>query len=263
MKETLEEAIRLAGSILLEKFGRLVSIERKESHNSIVTDADLAAEDAMVRLIEERYPAHNIVAEESGFRNRGSDFTWVIDPLDGTSNYAVGLPWFGVMGAVLQERTPVIGMMYLPLEDRLYLGEKGKGATCNGDPLAVTREAQLENVLCAYAQDSCADPGQRARQLNLYDRLAQRTRNLRATNSLFDFIAVIDGRLGAAVNHCTMIWDIAAIRLILQEAGGRLSTLDGEPVILQPDETACSRDYAVIGANAALTAEISRLWKAT
>ena len=102
----------------------------------------------------------------------------------------------------------------------------------------------------------------RSRQLALYDRLAQRTRNLRATNCLFDFIAVIDGRLGGAVNHCTRIWDIAAIQIILQAAGGCLTTLDGEPVALRLDESVCARDYAVIGANPALNGEIARLWKA-
>ena len=85
-----------------------------------------------------RFPVHNIISEESGFSNRKSKYTWVIDPLDGTSNFASSIPWFGVLIALFENNIPVMGGAYLPVLNQMYIAEKGKGALLNGKPFRMT-----------------------------------------------------------------------------------------------------------------------------
>jgi myo-inositol-1(or 4)-monophosphatase len=256
MKTTMIEGARRAGAILLQHFGRVRHVRVKEHQGSVVTEADLAAERCLLELLAQRFPDHSVVAEESGYMDRGSPYTWVIDPLDGTSNFAAGIPWFGVMIALLRHQQPRLAVMYLPVEDRLYFAEQGQGAQANGQPVAVTTETDLARMLCACGLDPSSDPALVERQAAFLGRLVQRARNIRATNSLVDFALVIDGRLGAVVNHNTKIWDIAAPSLILSEAGGRVTDLGGRPLALDLGPDCAKRSYAVIGASPALSAQV-------
>ncbi len=128
MKETLIEALNSAGKELLTHFGKNIDFKVKESQSSIVTQADLKSDALISALIRKRFPTHNIVSEESGFSNMKSKYTWVIDPLDGTSNFASAIPWFGVLIALFEENIPVMGGAYLPVPDQMYIAEKGKGS---------------------------------------------------------------------------------------------------------------------------------------
>jgi myo-inositol-1(or 4)-monophosphatase len=256
MNETMVGAVRAAGELVRERFGRVGEIRRKENLSSIVTEVDVAAEELVVEQIRRRFPGHNILAEESGYEDRGSDHTWVIDPLDGTSNYAAGLPWFGVMIAVFVRGRPVRGVMYLPLEDVLYHAEEGGGATRNGARVRVTEEKVLGNVLFAYAVDACLDAARTRYQVEVFGRLLNKVRNVRATNSLVDFAGVIDGRLGGFINHSTRLWDIAAPGLILREAGGRFTDLRGKEPEFSFGADACEKVYAVAGGSPVLHAQV-------
>jgi myo-inositol-1(or 4)-monophosphatase len=259
MKNHLVTWLRAAGGLLREQFGREHAVRQKEGLSSVVTEVDLAAERMLVDWIHGEYPAHNILAEESGFEERGGDYTWVIDPLDGTSNFASALPWFGVMIAVLRGNHPVLGGMYLPLDDVLYVAEEGGGATRNGTPVRVTREMELGKVLFGYAADGGVDESEMTRQVRMYGRLLNGARNLRTTNSLVDFAMVIDGRLGGVVNQATRIWDIAAPSILLREAGGILTDLAGVEVRFSVGAAACSQNYAVLGTSEVLRAQVMSL----
>lgn len=252
MKSTLIESVQAGGLALLERFRRPLQSRTKENQSSIVTEADLASEKIILDLIRSRHPEHNTLAEESGWTDRGSSYTWIVDPLDGTSNYAAGLPWFGVMVALLENTTPVLGAMYLPTDNLLYVAELGGGATRNGTPVRLPAEASLPDVLCACPVDPTADEDLLRRQTDLLRRLAQTARNVRATNCLFDFVSVLEGRFGLCVNHQTMIWDIAAPALILAEAGGSCTDIAGKPLQLVLGAGCASRSYAVIAAHPAL-----------
>ena len=249
---TAVECAQAAGRLLLDHFGQVQGIRVKDSRSSIVTDADLASDRLLRDLLTARYPDHNLLTEENGFERRGSRFTWVVDPLDGTSNFAAGIPWFGVMVALLEDSEPILGVMHLPVEGAVYSAELGGGAFRNGVPVRVTRQSDLSTVLCAYGLDAAADPEDARRQALALGRVVQHVRNLRATNSLVDFALTIDGRLGVCVNFHTMIWDIAAPRLILDEAGGRLTDLNGMPLAFSLGDDACHRPYAVAGGSPAL-----------
>ncbi len=108
MKNTILNALHEAGEILMKNFGKLTEYAIKENQNSIVTAADIESEKKIIEIILEKFPDHNTLGEETGFQNRDSEFTWVIDPLDGTSNFAAGLPWFGVIICVLKNSVPVM-----------------------------------------------------------------------------------------------------------------------------------------------------------
>lgn len=259
MKQFVTNLVSDAGELLRDRFGGVQNVRRKENVSSIVTDVDLASEALILDRIRQKFPDHNIVAEESGFEDHASDWTWVVDPLDGTSNYAAGIPWYGVMVAAMNNARPVLAAMYLPHDRALYLAERGKGATCNDQTIHVTSSVQLDHVLVAYAVDSCRDPDQTRRQVLGFSRLLNHVRNVRATNCLVDFALTSDGRLGGCINHSTKIWDIAAAMLVLEEAGGRMTNLDGTPLDFNLGADVCDRTYAVMGANPTLHSRLLAL----
>jgi myo-inositol-1(or 4)-monophosphatase len=109
LKNTLIEALKGSGKLLLKYFDTPLETKRKESQSSIVTEADFKSESVILKIIEQNHPSHNIISEESGFRNRHSEFTWIIDPLDGTSNFVSGIPWFGVLISLFRDNSPIMG----------------------------------------------------------------------------------------------------------------------------------------------------------
>jgi myo-inositol-1(or 4)-monophosphatase len=257
-KATLLQCVRAGGEILRGYFGKVVHPRQKEAASSVVCDADLDSERRILRHIQAKFPGHNTIAEESGRVWRGSEFTWVIDPLDGTSNFVAGIPWFGVQIALLRGPEPILGAMYLPLEDKLYFAEAGRGAYRNGKRVRVTNERDLHRVLCAFGFDPA--PVRRSRRsVELLFRVAAAVRNTRATNSLVDFCYTVDGRFGGCVNLKTRIWDIAPVALILPEAGGKFTCLDGSPILFDLDATGIDRNYPVLGGSARLHAKLAAL----
>lgn len=263
MGAILAECARLGGEILLRHYGKVQRVEIKENQSSVVTEADLASEHVIVERITRSFPDHNLIAEEAGRVDRGSEWTWVIDPLDGTSNFAVGLPWFGVMIAVAYQDRPRQAVMFLPLENRMYVAAEGGGASCNGQPVKVTSQSDLSRVLCACGLDASSDPRAIERQASFLGRLVQAARNIRATNSLIDFAYTVDGRLGAAINHNMKIWDIAAPWLILREAGAVVTDLAGRELQFNLGPGCASQGYAVAGANPRLLRQILELARAS
>jgi fructose-1,6-bisphosphatase/inositol monophosphatase family enzyme len=135
-REILEMALKKGGQVLMGYHGRSLETSVKESIRSVVTDADLASERAIFEVLSSLRPPFNIISEEAGYMDNGSGYTWVVDPLDGTSNFAAGLPWFGVIIALFEGNLPVLGGMYLPLEGRLYMAAAGEGAMMDNKPLA-------------------------------------------------------------------------------------------------------------------------------
>ena len=232
MRKTLTNSLLTAGKILMDYFGNISVYEEKESQSSIVTKADIEAEKRVMEIIRGKYPEHNTIGEEAGLQYKDSEFTWVVDPLDGTSNFAAGLPWFGVIICVLKNSQPFMAGCYLPLYDDLYFAEKGKGATLNGNPISVTNEKQLKNILFCYGLDYSDDYSLTDYHAKIFGELVKSTRNIRATNCLIDFCYTADGRIGGCINQATKIWDIAGPGLIVEEAGGVFTNIDGTPLKL-------------------------------
>jgi myo-inositol-1(or 4)-monophosphatase len=249
-QRTLSELVQGASEILLKYFGKIVNVRQKEHPSSVVCDADLAAEKYIIQQIRARFPQDGFVAEESGYCPGSSDYTWVIDPLDGTSNFVAGIPWFGVQIGVLRKTTPVAAAIYVPTERGLYFAALGRGVTKNGRRLKVTPERKLKNVLCAFGFDPGADRQRSLRNTELLRRVSAGVRNIRATNSLIDFCYTLEGRFGGCINLNTKIWDIVPVSVMLPEAGGKFTGLNGKKIAFLPSQP--EHSYAVLGASRAL-----------
>ena len=206
--------MKKGGQVLLDYMGSTLQTVMKESISSVVTEADLASEKVILEILGNTNSPFNIITEETGYLDHGSDYTWVVDPLDGTSNFAAGLPWFGVIIALFRDETPILGGMYLPVDDCLYLGESGKGAWRNGQAIRTANTVLTEDVLVAYSFDFSDEPEKTRKEMVLIEKLSKRVRNIRSTNSLLDFCFTAEGRFGAALNqnhkdlgHCSPVAD--------------------------------------------------------
>lgn len=256
MKETLRLALESAGRELLKHFGENLDFKVKESQSSIVTKADLKSDSLIVSLIRQRFPSHNIISEESGFSNLKSRYTWVIDPLDGTSNFASAIPWFGVLIAFFDGSEPVLGGAYLPVPDLMYIAEKGKGVFLNGNPLIMTKNQGLRNSLFAFNVDFTDNDQVMNDSLSIYKNLVKAARNIRCTNSLVDFLYVAEGKFGGVINLFTRVWDISALRLIIEEAGGKLMYANGEEIIFRFHEKISAENYPVMAGSEEIISEL-------
>jgi myo-inositol-1(or 4)-monophosphatase len=256
-------ALHKAGEILLRYLGRVSNVKVKESLSSVVSEADVESERIIIDLILHNFPEHNIISEESGFTFQGSPFTWVIDPLDGTSNFVAGLPWFGILIAVMKDHIPVAAGAYLPVDEQLYSAEEGQPALLNGRPIRVSRHSELKDILAAYSLDHSSEFQETLNETWLIARLVQNVRNIRSTNCLLDFCYIADGRLGAAINQREKIWDIAAPWLIVKQSGGVITDLNGNELDFTLTEKDYDRDFPVVAANPLIHRKIIELMKKT
>jgi myo-inositol-1(or 4)-monophosphatase len=258
IERTLHSCVLGAGKILTDYFGKPINPREKENASSIVCDADLAAESYVIKRLRAEFPTHNIISEESGRLWNGSELTWVIDPLDGTSNFVAGLPWFGVQVGLLHGDQPICAAMYLPIERAMYSATSGKGAFRNGKRTAVTVETNLRNILCAFGFDPTPS-AKSPRTGRLLMHVAGHIRNTRATNSLVDFCYTVDGRLGACINLKAKIWDLVPVALILPEAGGLFTDVRGHPIRFNLSASGFQRNYTLLGASTILHSELTKV----
>ena len=226
------QTARDAGRLLAERFGRSLRVTNK-SELDLVTESDLASERMIIDRIKTYYPRHAILAEESGAsgpadRAAQDEWRWIIDPLDGTTNYAHGLPIFSVSIALEIARRVELGVAYNPSLDELYVAERGRGATVNDQLIAVSTTATLEQSLLTtgFPYDI-----RETQQNNLaqYAAFAMRSRGVRRLGSaVLDLAWVAAGRLDGLWELRLGAWDVAAASLFVEEAGGRISNLVGD-----------------------------------
>jgi myo-inositol-1(or 4)-monophosphatase len=255
------EAAQMAGSILCSFFGKAQELATKESISSIVTEADIASEKAILSLLRAHRPNDSTIAEESGYQRGTTDITWVVDPLDGTSNFSASIPWFGVLIAAYREHTPLVGVAYLPTSNEIYSAIAGEGAFKNGVPIRVSSRKALKEVLWGYGADA-ADTLEGARSDAMRGALLiQQVRNLRTTNSLIDECYTADGRLGGFLNLSMKVWDFAPWEVILREAGGVITEFMKPALITDLTEQGYARDYAVLGGAPHLVDAVATLFR--
>lgn len=260
-KKTMNTALKQSGEVLMQYFGKTFTSSMKESISSVLTEADLASERILLEILGSGSGPFNIISEEKGYVDHRSDYTWVVDPLDGTSNFAAGIPWFGIIIALMHHQKPMMAAMYLPADDHLYLAESGKGAWKNGNPIYVTPSTDLKEHLVVYSFDYSPDPEKTKSEMELMARLTSNVRNIRSTNSLYDFCYMTDGRLGAAINQTTKIWDIAAPWLIIREAGGVVTDIHGGAIHFDLSPASFDRNYTIVASGAGIHPSIMKLIK--
>ncbi|MBV9957716.1 MAG: inositol monophosphatase [Acidobacteria bacterium] len=224
------QTARDAGQILLERFGRAIQITNKGVID-LVTEADVAAERLIVERIRSYHPRHSILAEESGETRTASgdgEWRWIVDPLDGTTNYAHGYPCFCVSVALERAGVLQIGVIYDPTRDELFAAERGEGATLNGRRIRVTETQELNrSLLCTGFPYDVRERGDFARHFHNFIMHAQGVR--RDGSAALDLAYVACGRFDGFWEEGLNPWDVAAGVLLIEEAGGRVSRYDGGP----------------------------------
>lgn len=207
-----------AGEILRTNFPSELNVEGKGVHD-IVTESDRESEQAILSILKRHFPDHSIIAEESGTHQTGSDYTWYVDPLDGTSNFATGNPYFSVSIALAYKREVILGIVYNPIVNELYTAEKGKGAFLNNRLIHVNKKNTLSDALISsvFSPSSAAMP----HDLETIGRLAVNSRKVLMNFSpALDLCNIARGKLDGIVDNCTTPEDHAAGSIILTEAGG-------------------------------------------
>lgn len=229
-----EEAARLGGRILQQWRSRFTA--REKSPANLVTEADEASQQAIFELIERRLPGCRFLGEEGLLiDDRPSTIRWVIDPLDGTSNYVHGFPYYAVSIGVEKEGKLVAGAIYDPTRDEMFTAERGCGAYLNGTRLKVSATKEVSHAMCMASLPVKADRYHEAveRFLRALD-VAQSVQ--RSGSAALNLCCVAAGRVDAFWSTSLKPWDMAAGVLLVEEAGGNISKVDGSRFILdEPD----------------------------
>lgn len=246
MLEFAKSLARRSGELLLEHMSQRRSISFKSTDRDLVTDADRASEQWLVEAIRHHYPDHNIVGEEgTGELSmlQAGGYTWVLDPLDGTVNYAHQLPIFCVSVALLQDGVPVLGAIYAPRLDEMYCAELGKGATLNDRPIQVSVTDRLQDAVLAtgFAYDKHISERNNLENFCAFTRQVRGIRRLGA--AALDLCFVASGRLDGYWEEKLQPWDVAAGILIVEEAGGQITNYAGQPLRLQDGHVLASNKH--------------------
>ncbi|MFQ5514650.1 MAG: inositol monophosphatase family protein [Myxococcota bacterium] len=233
MKEILDLAISIAhevGALQRERFTEPRAIDTKSSTIDLVTDVDRASEEIALERIARARPGDAILAEETGDHAGRSEWLWIIDPLDGTTNYAHGFPHFAVSIGVERRGIRELGVIFDPLKNELFTARRGAGAHLNGQPIQVSRIDRLDAALLAtgFGYDVHRSRDDNLNHFSAFVKCAQGVR--RAGAAALDLAYVACGRFDGFWELHLHPWDVAAGLLLVEEAGGTSSDLDGGPV---------------------------------
>lgn len=229
-----EDAARLGGGILLDWRERFTA--REKDRADLVTEADEASERAIFEFIDRQCPGHHFLGEEGLNRTEGdSPYRWVIDPLDGTSNYVHGFPYYAVSIGLEMAGELHVGVVYDPNRDEMFSAMQGAGATLNGSPISVSQLDQLSDALCMASLPVVTDRSHPAVQQFLT--VLETAQHVQRTGSAaLNLCGVASGRVEAFWSRSLKPWDMAAGALIVREAGGQVTQIDeGDFTIEEPN----------------------------
>jgi len=242
----MSEIAREAGALLMDFFRRRVKIEYK-GEADLVTEADRASEKLILERIRKQWPSHDVIGEEGARIETGGDYRWYVDPLDGTTNFAHGFPVFCVsLGLAFQGKRKA-AVVYDPTRDELFAAERGRGAVLNGEMMRVSKTPKLQQSLVGTGFPS----HKRHKNPNIYfyHQITLRSHGVRrAGSAALDLTSVAAGRLDGFWEFNLNAWDTAAGILIVEEAGGTVSGMQGQPVEIT--------DRDVVATNGLIHAEL-------
>lgn len=231
-----KKAVKKAGKVLRKSYGRSLTVKRKEKHD-FVTDIDIKTEQKIIDVLEES--GHSIMGEETGMHEAGEK-TWIVDPLDGTTNYILNNPAFSSAVALVDgSGTVVVSAIYLPLSDELIYAEKGKGAFINGEKITVSDEDSLDDSFLVYCHGKKPIDSERA--IKLYRMFKTSCKDFRQIGSAsIEFSMVGRGTAEAFIFPGSPDYDAAPGLLVLEEAGGKITDFNGEEWELGSDTLVAS-----------------------
>lgn len=212
-----------AGKILMKYYGNVDTVTKKDG--SLVTRADRESEDRIKAMLSKEFPDYSFLGEETGHDDRKSEYTWVVDPLDGTTNYSIKNPFFNVSIALVRTSEPVMGVVYSPVQNELFHAVKGKGAYLNGKKISVSDVGSVKDSVIAFCH---------SRDKHTAESITRIFHTLKLVNTTFRQIGaaalelcyVASGRIECFMQLKMKPWDVAAGTVIVREAGGKVTNLE-------------------------------------
>lgn len=215
-----KQAARKAGKILMDMYGS-VDVSYKPD-GTIVTEADRRSERTIKELIEREFPDYSILGEEFGFDRKDSEYMWVIDPLDGTTNYMIKNPFFNVSIGLFRGEDVILGVVYYPFQDEMFYAKKGKGAYLNGKRIKVSDEKDIKKAVLTFCHKSDPESVEMmARIFREFKMINPKVRQIGAAALEMSYVAC--GRIESFLMINLNLWDIAAGSVIVRESGGRVT----------------------------------------
>ncbi|WP_217596711.1 inositol monophosphatase [Cohnella sp. GbtcB17] len=223
-----EQLIRQAGAVALERFDNIAELTEKDEYGDVVTEVDHLAEAIILPGIQSVFPDHAIHSEEAGRLGGESDWLWLIDPLDGTNNFAIGLPVFTTSITLMYKREPALGVVYEPLTGRMFVSAAGEGAFVNGKPMRVQPAASLAKANIGWIQGHAVRNDPRAVRLRHHIDLSFK-RMMRLWAPALQWCMLAKGDIGGIVLYNSEGDDLYSGILMVQEAGGVVVDFEGRP----------------------------------
>lgn len=229
LKNTLLQAVNAAAKEILRFNDLQFTISNKEGINNLVTEVDHASEKAIIDVIKSHYPEHHILTEESGDLVQDSEYKWIIDPIDGTVNFAHRIPLCCISIGIEHNKKMVLAAIYNPFINELYVAERGQGATLNDKPISVSAKTEVIKscLVTGFPYTYLDNPNG---PLEAFARFIRKGIPVRRLGSAaIDLAWVAAGRFDGFYEHKLEAWDSAAGYLLVEEAGGRVTNLEGKP----------------------------------
>lgn len=224
-KKIAIDAAREAGIVLNESFQKTKTMSLK-GKGDIVTDIDVQVEKIILDAIKSSFPDHNILSEEAGTIGGNSPYTWVVDPIDGTTNYYYGMNPYRVGICLLENKKPILNVLYNPTKNEMYMAQIGGGAFINDKRIMVNNNSDLKNSVVMFHLSSKKEP--RIKTLSILENIADGVMHMRMYgSSLAQMSYVAAGKFDVYFNISQKPWDILPASLLIQEAGGRVTDIKG------------------------------------
>ncbi len=242
LRSTLVEATQAGAAEIMRFFQQSFTVSNKEGVNNLVTEADHASEKAILSVIKRDFPDHQILAEESGALSQNSEFKWVIDPIDGTVNFAQGIPLNCVSIGIEHKGDIVMAAVYNPHLNEFFFAEKGKGATLNDKPIRVSQKSVTLHscLVTGFPYTYINEPNG---PLEVFERFVRKGVPVRRLGSAaIDLCWVACGRFDGFFEQKLEPWDSAAGFLIVEEAGGRVTDFKGDPFSIYQHKVLATND---------------------
>lgn len=237
--KTAAKAVKEAEKIIMHYYDKAFDVEIKTDQTP-VTLADKEAEEIIIKTIKETFPDHAFLGEESGISNNNSEFIWIIDPIDGTFNFMRRVPLFATQLALMKDNELILGISNAPASNEMLWAEKGEGAFLNGKKIKVSTVDKLSR---SYLSFGVLKQFQKTKQLDNLTDLISKTFSHRGIGDFWSFHLLAEGKIDIMIEAETGIWDIAALTVIIEEAGGIVTDITGKPVTIETNSIIASNKY--------------------
>ncbi|MBW2976494.1 inositol monophosphatase [Candidatus Woesearchaeota archaeon] len=238
MKSLMLKAAKSAGSVVLKNYNNIGKIKFKTPRD-LVTKVDILSEKTIIEIIRKKFPEHSFITEESGAIDKKSRYTWIIDPIDGTTNFVAKIPQFAVSIALAKNNKIIMGAVYNPLTKEMFFAEKGKGSYLNNKRLFVSKKSRLKDCILAFSAPTDIRLGRKT-----FSILRKNHGTFRALRNLgsaaLNMCYIANGKFDLYFSLRIRPWDVAAAKLVVEEAGGKVSCIKGKEWLIRHKKIAAS-----------------------